>query len=68
MQLEQIQFTLGTNTFSNWEQFSNWDKYPLQLGQTYFLIGTDLAISGPVSSKTQGHTPEWEDHEKKDVD
>ena len=62
MQLEQIQFTLGTNTFSNW------DKYPLQLGHTYFLIGTDLAISVPVSSKTQGHTPEWEDHEKKDVD
>ena len=49
--------------------FGNWDKYIWQLGQVHFIIGTNtfsdwdksgqtpIAISVPVTSRTQGHTP-----------
>ena len=63
LQQGQIFFAIGTNTFYIW------DKYIWQLGQVHFIIGTNtfsdwdksgqtpIAISVPVTSRTQGRTP-----------
>ena len=74
-QLGQIYFCpFRTDTFEIWTNtFDNWDKYILQLGQIHFPFGRDTfeiwtnTFRCLWSWRTQGHTPGWEDHQKKDV-